>query len=100
MPKKHLTYALPGAGIFDQAAIAMAFVSLDGCWLQVNPALCTLLGYDEAELLGHSLLTMTHPADRELTAAALKQMPAQPRMSDALEKRYLRKDGTVVWVLV
>ncbi|MHB8575390.1 MAG: sensor domain-containing protein [Dehalococcoidia bacterium] len=100
MPTNRWTLMPINTDIFDQAAIAMALVSPDGRWLHVNEALCSLLGYHRSELVGASLYAVTHPADQKLTEAALTRMAAQPRLSDALEKRYLRKDGAVVWVLV
>ena len=48
---------------FDQAAIGMALVGLDGRWLRVNPALCKIVGYSEQELLVTDFQTITHPED-------------------------------------
>src|SRR5215207_10034416 len=50
-------------GTFDHAAIGMAVVSMDGSWLQVNDALCKLLGYSEQELRATSFQQLTHPDD-------------------------------------
>src|SRR5262249_35390183 len=50
-------------GTFDNAAIGMAVVSMDGSWLQVNEALCKLLGYSEQELRASNFQVMTHPED-------------------------------------
>jgi diguanylate cyclase (GGDEF)-like protein/PAS domain S-box-containing protein len=50
-------------GTFDNAAIGMAVVSVDGSWLQVNESLCKLLGYSEQELRATSFQTMTHQDD-------------------------------------
>src|ERR1043166_3242247 len=53
----------PSQGTFDNAAIGMAVVSIDGSWLQVNEALCKLLGYSEQELRATSFQRLTHPDD-------------------------------------
>src|SRR6185295_6448950 len=50
-------------GTFDNAAIGMAVVSMDGSWLQVNESLCKLLGYSEQELRATNFQVMTHPED-------------------------------------
>jgi diguanylate cyclase (GGDEF)-like protein/PAS domain S-box-containing protein len=84
---------------FVHAPIGMALVGEDGRWLQVNRALCDLLGYTESELLATTWKAVTHPDD--LTGPVLQERFANH--DDAtfhVEKRYLRKDGQVVWALV
>lgn len=85
---------------FDHAAIGMALVGIDGQWLKVNPALCVLLGYAEAELLATDFQTLTHPDDIEADLAYVEQMLRGERQKYQMEKRYLRKDGEVVWALL
>ncbi|MGA2925241.1 MAG: PAS domain S-box protein, partial [Solirubrobacteraceae bacterium] len=57
--------------IFLNAPVGMALVDSAGCWRQVNPALCAMLGYAEDELLGHSFAEVTFDADRDVSADSL-----------------------------
>src|SRR5207248_1961632 len=77
---------------FDLAASGIAHVGLDGVFLRVNPRLCEMLGYREDELIGRSVKEISHPDERERAD--------EPRADThtGLEKRYLRKDGTVAYL--
>ena len=66
---------------FDFAAIGKALVSLEGRWLQVNLALCELLGYSEQELLQTNVFALTHPDDLAIGFDAFQQMLAGKRRS-------------------
>lgn len=85
---------------FDSAAIGMAIVSLDGRWQQVNPPLCHMLGYTEAELLGLSFQGITHPDDLEADLGYVQQVLRGEIRSYQMEKRYFHRDGHVVWGLL
>jgi PAS domain S-box-containing protein len=87
-------------GAFEGAAHGMAIVSLDGNWLRVNGALCQMLGYSEAELLATDFQTVTHPEDLGPDLELVRSLLAGEIPSYQLQKRYLRKDGAVVWVLL
>ena len=85
--------------LFENAAVAIVVATIDGNALQVNPATCTLLGYTCEELLRLNVLDITHPDDRQRTrelfqAAANGEIPVFH-----YEKRYLRRDGSVLWGL-
>ena len=54
---------------FDRGAIAMAIAALDGRFMQVNPALCKMLGYNESELLARTFFDITHPDDLDRNRA-------------------------------
>ena len=73
---------------------------LNGRWLQVPASLCRLLGYSEAELVGHPFAEVTHPADVEVNMRQRARLIRGEIKSFDLEKRYIRKDGGVVWVYV
>ena len=78
-------------GTFDNAAIGMAVVSMDGSWLQVNESLCKLLGYSEQELRATSFQT-THASGRSAArpvvhSARARRLHSEPRTGEALSSR-------------
>ncbi|MBF0141104.1 MAG: PAS domain S-box protein [Magnetococcales bacterium] len=85
---------------FIFAAHGMALVALDGQWLKVNRALCEITGYDERELLMRTFQDITHPEDLELDLQQVHELLSGMTNSYQMEKRYLRKDGSDVWVLL
>lgn len=84
----------------NYAAIGMALISPAGRWLKVNKSLCQMLGYSEQELLNLDFQTVTHPDDIKSDLTYIKQMLAQDLNAYQIEKRYLHKSGTVIWVLL
>jgi diguanylate cyclase (GGDEF)-like protein/PAS domain S-box-containing protein len=84
---------------FDHAAIGMALVSPEGRWLQVNSALCTLLGYSEKELMATDYLKFIHPSDLSVVIANIKDLMRGKIPSCQMEKRYIHKHGYEVWAL-
>ena len=85
---------------FEYSGIGMALVGLDGRFQRVNRALCQIVGYDEAELLGLTFQAITHPDDLDTDLALARELAAGERESYALEKRYIRRDGDLVWILL
>ena len=85
---------------FENAAIGMALVSLEGRWLQVNRALCQMVGYSEQELLATDVQTITHPDDLAKGLNFLQQAASGETSYFQCEKRYLHKQGHVVWVML
>ncbi|GFJ95605.1 GGDEF domain-containing protein [Phytohabitans rumicis] len=85
---------------FDNATIGMCLTGVDKRFMQVNPALCKMLGYTESELLGMSAVEVTHPDDRAETLGAFRSMLAGEISIFHGEKRYLRANGQAVRVLV
>jgi PAS domain S-box-containing protein len=83
---------------FDQAAVGMAQVATDGRWLRVNQRMCEIVGYPEGELLRLSFQQITHPEDLEADLEQVRMLLAGELDSYSMEKRYLRKDGSAVWV--
>lgn len=82
---------------FDLAAIGIAQVSLEGRWLSANPKLCEMLGYGEDELRKMKFQDVTHPDDLATTLEHMRQMLAGQIRVCTFEKRYVRKDGAVMW---
>jgi PAS domain S-box-containing protein len=85
---------------FENAAIGMALVSLDGRWLQVNRSLCEMLGYSEQELLALTFQAVTHPGDLQIGTHYFQQMLSGEIRSCQFEKRYLHKLGQTVWAML
>ena len=83
-------------GAFDTIAVGMAIVAVTGGFEEVNGALCRMLGYSETELLSLSFHEITHPEDLS-TDHLFEQMSSGEIPAYQAEKRYLRKDGQVVW---
>ena len=85
-------------GTFEQAAVGMAHVGLDGRFLRVNKRFCQITGYTSEELLASRFHDITDPDD---LAADLDQYAALKRgemQSYSIEKRYHKKAGEIVWV--
>jgi PAS domain S-box-containing protein len=83
---------------FEQAAVGMALVAPDGRWLRVNRKLCDFVGYSHEELMGLTFQDITHPDDLETDLAHVRQMLAGAITTYAMEKRYIRKDRSLVWI--
>jgi PAS domain S-box-containing protein len=67
-------------------------------FLRVNQAMCDITGYSEAELLTMTVDDLNHPDDREADLARYQNLKSGKANGYASEKRYLRKDGSVIWV--
>ena len=85
---------------FAHAPIGMAVVDLEGRFQRVNRELALITGYEESELLGRNFRAITHPDDLERDLALVEALLTGERESYTLEKRYLRRDGRAVWVLL
>jgi two-component system, sensor histidine kinase and response regulator len=83
---------------FDEAPIGIALVGPNGRWLEVNRALCDIVGYTEAELLERNFQEITHPDDLEADVDRLRQVLAGEIQTYQLEKRYFHKAGHPIWV--
>jgi len=85
---------------FDTAPQGMALVGLDGRWLEVNDALCRMLGYGRSELLGLDFQRITHPDDLAADLQFIEQLLAGQIDSYQMEKRYLDSQGRLLWSLL
>ena len=83
--------------IFEQAAIGMADSSLDARFTRVNQRFCKIMGYSREELFGLTFREITHPDDMAQDERIVAELLSGERSSLTVEKRYLRKDGSVVW---
>jgi PAS domain S-box-containing protein len=83
---------------FEQAAVGIAHVRLDGAWLRVNQRLCDIVGYTSDELLHKTFQDITHPDDLGRDINYLQQILAGEIQTYSMEKRYIRKDRSLVWI--
>jgi diguanylate cyclase (GGDEF)-like protein/PAS domain S-box-containing protein len=83
---------------FNQAAVGIAHTTEEGKIVEVNDKLCGLLGYEREELAGLSTRDLTHPDDRDRQDALRVELLSGERQFFNSEKRYVRKDGTPIWV--
>jgi PAS domain S-box-containing protein len=83
---------------FEEAAIGMALVGLDGRFVQANAALCRIVGYTEEALRQKTFQDITHPDDLAADLALAAELAAGLRSSYQLEKRYFHRDGHIVWI--
>jgi diguanylate cyclase (GGDEF)-like protein/PAS domain S-box-containing protein len=79
------------------SSVGMALVAPDGRWLSINPALCDIVGYSEKELLCTDVQSITYPDDRDADTVQVRQMLERKIETYQTNKRYVRKDGRVVW---
>lgn len=82
---------------FERQLVGMAITSPEKGWLQVNDKLCQMLGYYREELANKTWVEMTHPDDLPADIAQFERMSRGEIESYTLEKRFLRKDGSIVF---
>jgi diguanylate cyclase (GGDEF)-like protein/PAS domain S-box-containing protein len=83
---------------FEQAAVGIAHVALDGTWLRVNSKLCAITGYSEAELRNLTFGDITHEDDLDADWAQARALLCGQISTYSMEKRYAHKDGNIIWV--
>jgi PAS domain S-box-containing protein len=83
--------------VFEEAALGIALVDMEGRAIETNPALRKMLGYSGNELRGMQFTEFTHPDDVAVDMDLYKELVAGKRDHYQMEKRYIRRDGRVVW---
>jgi PAS domain S-box-containing protein len=83
---------------FEQAAVGMALVALDGTWVRVNSKLCDIVGYSREELSQMTFQDITHPDDLNKDLNLVERLIIRELPYYQLEKRYFRKDQSIVWI--
>lgn len=81
-----------------EGAVPMTMTALDGRLILVNAAYSKMLGYSESELAGMSFYSITHPGDIPQNKAGIDAVVSGEKDSFRMEKRYIRKDGRIIWV--
>jgi PAS domain S-box-containing protein len=83
---------------FEQAAVGIAHLTPDGRWLRVNDKLCAIVAYTREELTGMTFHDITHPDDLDTDLGLVGKVLAGEIETYSLEKRYIRKDQSVIWI--
>ncbi len=86
--------------LFMAAVTGIAIADMRGNFLQANPAFCNLLGYTEEELQTRDFFSLTHPDDLTASRVLYRQLVAGEIDHFVIEKRFLPKDGRLVWACV
>jgi len=86
--------------VFEQAAVGIKQVSLDGDLLDANAKLCEILGWPREELLGRRVADLTHPEDDAAEQRLIARVRSGDLQSYTVEKRHVRRDGGIIWVRV
>ena len=84
-------------GAFDSSAVGMALTALDGTFVQVNARLAEMLGYSPSELMRLGIEGITHPDDLGVEVESLARMKRGELENYTGEKRYIRRDGSILW---
>lgn len=82
---------------FEQAAMGIALVALDGTWLRVNEKLCNILGYHGSELYGRNFQSLTYPDDLAENLARTKELLEGELSNYTIEIRYVHKQNGIIW---
>ncbi len=88
----------PFRKIFEEGPLGMAIVGLDYRFVKVNATLCHMLGYTEEELRKRSFVDITHPDDIDMEVQLAQRVFKGEIPFYELEKRYIKKDGAVLWI--
>lgn len=86
--------------VFESAAVGMGLVSKAGRFLHVNAAICQILGYSRQELLSLTCQEITHPEDQDTVLKWMQQLLAGETAYYHIEKRYVHKNGSIIWALL
>ena len=85
---------------YEHAAIGIVELDAEGRFIRVNEAICSIVGGTREELLGWRLQGRTHPDDRDVDEELYRRQVAGDIGFYSIEKRFIRKDGRVIWIAV
>ena len=88
------------AATYEHAAIGISEIAPDGRFLRVNEAICAISGYSREHLLANKLFVHTHPDDADPDREGFRKQIAGELEFYSVEKRFIRKDGRVIWLSV
>ncbi|HLF20814.1 MAG TPA: PAS domain S-box protein, partial [Bacteroidota bacterium] len=85
--------------LFEQAGVGVAIIeSKTGCFVEINAKYCNILEYTKEEMLRITFQAVTHPDDLQVDLDNMELLQKGAINTFSMEKRYLRKDGQIVWV--
>ena len=84
----------------ESLAAGFSCVDLQGRFLRVNSGLCRMLGYTEQQLLAMNFAQITHPDDHDVAMQVFQKTADGEYHTSSFEKRYVRRGGDIIWVLV
>lgn len=82
---------------FDVAPVGIVLAGIDKQIIQCNDAFARLIGFTSEELAGKTIAEITHPEDKEIGMAELLQLKDGKIDSSHIQKRYVRRDGNIIW---
>lgn len=82
---------------FELSPVGICHVGLDGHWIRVNPRMCQMLGYTAEEMVATDFQHITHPDDLESDLQLVADLVEGKIPDYQMEKRYIRKDGSLMW---
>ena len=88
------------AATYEHAAIGISETAPDGAFLRVNEAICAITGYNREDLLSSRLFRYTHPDDADSDREGFRKQVAGELDFYSIEKRFIRKDGRIIWLSV
>lgn len=83
---------------FEQAAVGIAYVAPNGKWLRVNQKLCQIVGYSKEELRQKTFQDITYAEDLDTDLEYVRQLLSGEIATYSMEKRYIRRDGNLIWI--
>ena len=87
-------------GAFEYSAMGLALVGSDFRWMAINESLCQMLGYTKDELMQLTLEDISQPDDLAFAKQQIYETLAARKNSFSMEKRYLHKNGSIIWAMV
>src|SRR5690348_2266360 len=85
---------------FELTGVGAAISDVRGRFVRVNKKMCEITGYSASELVGMHFTDLTHPDDQQLSAEKFALARHHETSGYDLEKRYIRKDGSIIWVKI
>ena len=85
--------------LFENSPLGKSITKIDGT-INVNNAFCEMIGYTMEELAGRKFAEITHPDDIKLTDELFRKLLAGEQSQGSIEKRYIHKDGRIIWAIV
>ncbi len=87
-------------GAFENSAMGIAIVAVDGKWIDVNNSICKGFGYSKEEFLQMTFQDITHPHDLEKDLHLLNEVVQKKRDGYQMEKRYFHKNGSIIYAVL